>query len=245
MLQPQEMVNAVRAALERRPEVHLHQRPVELSVREGVLVMKGQVGDIIAKRVAHLTAIEVLGVDRVLDELRVAPGEQRTDAEIAEFLDELLMQESAFRDYAKKVVAAAEAQQPETGGPPRNHAIRASVRDGVVTLQGTVGSLTHRRLADVLAWWTPGTCGVRNFLHVVPDERDTDAEVSDALRIVLDKDPWLDATSIAVRVQGRVVTLEGLVPSQEQARMAEQDAWYVLGVHGVTNRLQVRPPQEP
>ncbi len=97
----------------------------------------------------------------------------------------------------------------------------------------------------MLAWWTPGVCGVCNFLHVVPDEQDNDAEVSDALRIILEKRPSLDAAAIGVRVQDRRVTLEGVVASEAQRRMAEESAWYVLGVHGVNNRLQVRLPQAP
>jgi osmotically-inducible protein OsmY len=243
MRQPEEMVTSVRAALERSPEVNLHDSTIELTVHDGVLVMTGEVQDIIAKRVAHLAAVRMLGMDRVLDELCVAPAARHSDTEIAGFLDRMLMQESAFRDYTRKVVAGVQRQTPGTGGSPGAQAITATVCDGVVTLKGTVGSLAHRRLADVLAWWTPGTCGVRNFLHVVPDEQDTDAEVNDALRIVLDKDPWLDAAAIAVRVTGRVVTLEGVVASEEQRRMAGQDAWYVLGVHGVDNRLQVQGPK--
>ena len=245
MLQPQEMVTAVRTALERCPEVNIHNSSIELTVHDGVLVLRGEVHDIIARRVAHLTAVRTLGVDKVQDELRVAPAKRHSDAEIARFLDRLLMQETAFRDYPRKVVVWAQARQPGTGSAPRDQVIVASVHDAIVTLEGTVGSLTHRRLADVLAWWTPGTCGVRNFLHVVPDEQDTDAEVTDALRIILDKNPWLDAGAIVVRVKGRVVTLEGVVASAEQARMAEEDAWYVLGVRGVDNRLQVRIPQAP
>jgi osmotically-inducible protein OsmY len=240
MLQPEEMVTAVRAALERRPQVNDHASRIALEVCDGVLVMSGEVRDIIAKRVAHLAAVETLGVNRVMDELRVAPTERRSDVQIAEFLDRLLMQESAFRDYARKVVAGAQSPPAGTDGSTREQAITASVRDAVVTLAGTVGSLTHRRLADVLAWWTPGACGVRNFLHVAPDEQDSDAEVTDMLRIVLDKDPWLDAAAIVVRVKERLVTLEGVVSSQEQSRMAEQDAWYVLGVRGVDNRLRVQ-----
>ena len=245
MLQPQEMVSAVRAALERRPEVNSHNSSIELTVHDGVLVMRGEVHGIVARRVTHLTAVEALGVDRVQDELRVAPAVRHSDAEIARFLERLLMQESAFRDYPKMVGAGAQAQQPGPGNASRDQAITASVHDAVVTLEGTVGSLTHRRLADVLAWWTPGTCGVRNFLHVVPDEQDSDAEVADALRIIFDKNPGLDAAAVLVRVKNRVVTLEGVVASEEQARMAEENAWYVLGVHGVDNRLQVRVPQAP
>jgi osmotically-inducible protein OsmY len=245
MQQSQEMVAAVRAALERRPEVNIHDSSIELTVHDGVLVMRGEVHGIIARRVAHLTAVQALGVDRVRDELRVAPAVRHSDAEIARFLERLLMQESAFRDYPKKVIAGAQTIPPGSGNVHRDQAITASVHDAVVTLEGTVVSLTHRRLADVLAWWTPGTSGVRNFLHVVPDEQDTDAEVTDALRIVLDKHPRLDAASITVRVKDRVVTLDGVVGSEEQARMAEENAWYVLGVHGVDNRLQVRVPQAP
>jgi osmotically-inducible protein OsmY len=241
MVQPDEMVSAVRAALERSPQLSGHSSRIALQVRDGVLVMSGEVENIIAKRLAHRAAVDSLGVNRVMDNLRVTPGERCSDAQIAGFLDGLLMQESAFRDYRIEVVAAA-GPQPAPGRSSRQeHALTAAVHEAVVTLAGTVGSLTHRRLADVLAWWTPGTCGVRNLVHVVPVEQDTDEELSDALRIILDKDPWLAAATIAVSVKDRTVTLEGVVTAEEQGRMAEQDAWYILGVHGVNNRLQVRP----
>jgi osmotically-inducible protein OsmY len=245
MLQPQAMMSAVRAALEKCPEVKIHDSSIGLTVHDGVLVMTGEVRDIIAKRVAHLTAVRALGADHVLDDLCVTPTVRHSDKEIAGFLERLLMQESAFRDYPKEIIPGLRVQQKETGNAPRDLAIRASVRDAVVTLEGAVGSLTHRRLADVLAWWTPGVCGVHNFLHVTPDELDTDAEVNDALRIILEKRPSLDAAAIEVRVKDRRVTLDGVVASGEQSRMAEESAWYVLGVHGVHNRLQVRLTQAP
>jgi osmotically-inducible protein OsmY len=241
MTQPEQMVTTVQAALERSPGVDLHDSSVRLAQHDDLLVMQGEVRDIITKRIAHLTATRLLGADRVRDELCVAPAEQRSDAEIAGSLDELLMQERAFRDYPKQVLAGPAGQLPQTGAVSRDMRILASVHAAVVTLEGTVGSLTHRRLAEVLAWWSPGTCCVRNFLHVVPAEQDSDAELSDALRIVLEKDPWLDADAISIRVKDRVVTLQGLAPSQEQCRMASQDAWYIPGVHGVDNQLQVRP----
>jgi osmotically-inducible protein OsmY len=245
MRQPQELMDAVRTALEKCPEVNFHDGSIKLTVHDTVLVMTGEVPDIIARRVAHLTAVRALGVEQVQDELLVMPAVRHSDKEIAGFLERLLMQESAFRDYQNMVIAGASVQQAGTGNAPRDQAIRASVRDAVVTLEGTVGSLTHRRLADVLAWWTPGVCGVRNFLHVTPDEQDNDAEVTDALRIILEKRPSLDAAAIEVKVKDRRVTLDGVVASEAQRRMAEECAWYVLGVHGVHNRLQVRLPQAP
>lgn len=240
MMQPVEMLSAVRAALERHPRVNLHASRVELAVRDDVIIMTGEVPDIVAKRAAYHTAARIAGAERVLDELRVAPAVQHSDAEIAGFLQRLLMQESAFRDYRWTVVAGEADLRSGSARAGGDQAIAASVRDGVVTLEGTVGSLTHRRLADVLAWWTPGACQVRNFLHVVPEEQDSDAEVSDALRIILDKDHRLDGASIGVQVKQRIVTLAGVVASEEQRRMVETDAWYVLGVHDVDNRLQVQ-----
>ena len=45
------------------------------------------------------------------------------------------------------------------------------VKKGIVTLNGEVPSLTHKRLAGVLAWWVPGTRDVVNGLEEVPAER--------------------------------------------------------------------------
>jgi len=114
------------------------------------------------------------------------------------------------------------------------------VKDGVVTLNGEVPSLTHKRLAGVLAWWVPGTRDVVNGLEEVPTEEDNDDELIDAVRLVLEKDPFVNASKIRVSSKDWVVTLEGLVPTEAMKQMAERDAWYVLGVKEVVNRIQVR-----
>jgi osmotically-inducible protein OsmY len=44
--------------------------------------------------------------------------------------------------------------------------IVVEVKDGVVTLNGEVPSLTHKRLAGVLAWWVPGVKSVVNRVEV-------------------------------------------------------------------------------
>ena len=40
---------------------------------------------------------------------------------------------------------------------PEAGSIIVAVKDGIVTLNGEVPSLTHKCLAGVLAWWVPGT----------------------------------------------------------------------------------------
>jgi osmotically-inducible protein OsmY len=113
------------------------------------------------------------------------------------------------------------------------------VKDGVVTLNGEVPSLTHKRLAGVLAWWVPGTRDVINGLEEVPPEEDNDDELVDAVRLVLEKDPFVNDASIRVSAKDWVVTLEGLVPTEAMKQMAERDAWYVLGVKSVSSRIAV------
>ena len=115
--------------------------------------------------------------------------------------------------------------------------IEFAVTDGVIVLEGHVISVPHRLFAGVLAWWTPGRCDVINALDLQPSYEETDEEVAEALRIVLEADPAVDATQIRPTCRDWAVTLEGSVPSEEQKRRAEMDAWYVSGVERVENRL--------
>jgi osmotically-inducible protein OsmY len=115
------------------------------------------------------------------------------------------------------------------------------VDDGVVTLSGEVWSLSHARMAELLAWWTPGVRGVANRLAIVPDEQDNDDEITDAVRLALDKDPLVQSEQIRVTTREQVVILEGLVRGSEERQMAELDVWYVgSAVAGVSNQIQVK-----
>jgi osmotically-inducible protein OsmY len=117
--------------------------------------------------------------------------------------------------------------------------IEVEVADGLVTLNGRVGSLSHKRLAGVLAWWVPGSQDVVNGLEVIPPMADTDDEVVDAVRLVLEKDPFVNASQIRVRCRDYVVTLEGEIPRLKEKEMAEADAWYVFRVNRVVNNIIV------
>ena len=117
--------------------------------------------------------------------------------------------------------------------------IHMEVRDGVVTLNGQVPSLSHKRLAGVLAWWVPGTREVINGLEDVPPEADNDDELIDAVRLVLEKDPFVNASKIRVSAKDWVITLDGLVPTEAMKQMAERDTGYVLDVKSVVNKTAV------
>jgi osmotically-inducible protein OsmY len=119
--------------------------------------------------------------------------------------------------------------------------IRYLVEDGIVTLSGEVSGLRLKRLAGVLAWWVPGSRDVVNGIAVVPPEEDTDDEMTDAVRIALEKDPFVEAAQVRVGTRDGVVTLTGLVRSENERHMAEFDAWCVFGVDRVENEIEAHP----
>jgi osmotically-inducible protein OsmY len=80
---------------------------------------------------------------------------------------------------------------------------------------------------------------VHNLLEVDPPEDDADNEITDAVRLALEKDPFVNASQITARTTDGAVILEGLVPRPMEREMAEDDAWYVFGVDDVVNGISV------
>jgi osmotically-inducible protein OsmY len=115
--------------------------------------------------------------------------------------------------------------------------IETEVKDGVIVLNGRVPSLAAKRLAGVIAWWVPGARDVVNGIAVEPPEEDAPIAIEEAVRVALDKDPFVDASQVRVGVRHRTVRLT--VHSQEARDAAEWDAWYVFGVDDVVNELEV------
>jgi len=231
----EEQIAEIRAHLEKEPVVNLHRYPVEIRIEDGGVVLEGEVEHLAAKRLIPLTAARLAPDKGVIDRLRVDPGERRGDGAVLDDVAQRVREESVFKDYQLRY----DAQREGATEPPAGR-IEVAVNDGVVTLSGEVQSLSHKRMADVLAWWAPGSVDVDNRLKVTPPERDSDGEIADALRMVIEKDPMLDATQIHIDVQDRKVKLEGMVVNEEHRRAAELDAWAVLGVHGVDNCLQLK-----
>jgi osmotically-inducible protein OsmY len=160
---------------------------------------------------------------------------------IGNLVRDALLQEPAFVDLTileERAGKVETVRMPPTGSRGE---IRYLVEDGVVTLSGEVPGLGRKRLAGVFAWWVPGSRDVVNGLAVVPPEEDSDEEMTDAVRIVLEKDPLVRASQIRVASRERVVTLEGLVATEAERDMAEYDAWCVFGVDKVVNEVAVRP----
>lgn len=233
---------AVKAAFEHGHDINLHRYPIrlEFDVTKGALTLEGEVENIIAKKRAFEIASRVEGIQGVMDRLTVVPGERRGDGAIRDSLVQELLQEPVLSLCTLRVQhkGAMEALRESTETP--DSLIEVSVNEGIIQLNGVVPSLSHKRLAGVLAWWTPGCRDVINGMRVMPPEADNDDEIADALRLVLEKDPLIHADQIGIRVRNRIVTLTGLVGNKEEKKMAELDAWYLLGVNKVVNGIDIR-----
>jgi osmotically-inducible protein OsmY len=235
-----EVVKILRAALEKEPGVDLEHDRIDIDLDGGVATLSGEVADIAAKRLTLEHAAALPAVIGIVDRLHVRPAEHMGDGAIGDHLEHVLANDSAFdqcvirrrRDGASSVV-----RTPVAGAG--TWWIEIAVGDGVVTLDGDVPSLSHQRLAGVFGWWVPGSRDVVNGLGVEPPEDDSEAEILDALRLVLDKDPFLEATQIHASCKGSVITLHGLVQSEAQKDSAEFDAWALLGVDKVVNEIQI------
>lgn len=234
------VIKDVMAALEREPKVDVHHYPISVEFAEGIITLEGQMKDVAAKKLALELGGAVASVTGIVDRLKVAAAEHMTDEVIREHVRDALIQETALSDCALRLRLGDFLEVIREPPADSRGAIEIAVQDGNVLLEGKVPSLSHKRLAGVLAWWVPGTQNVLNCLVVAPPEEDSDAEMIDALRLVLEKDPFVDADQIRVRAEDRTVTLEGLVLNETEREMAEHDAWYLFGVDNVINKLEVR-----
>ena len=225
-----DLVAALLAALEKDPDINLRESPIHVTYHDS-LRLEGEVANIIVKRKARRIAMQLSGLSDIEDRLKLRPGERRTGKALLDATVDALSQEPAFRD-----IPVHPAKSDASG----RDWIGVSVEACAVRLDGQVGSLSHRRLAEVIAWWVPGSCDVHNHMRVHPAEKDNDDEISDAVRMVLEKDPLLHAETLGVQTHDRRVTLTGSVHSDEQRRMAIYDCWYVPGVHEVHDRMQVQ-----
>jgi osmotically-inducible protein OsmY len=234
------ILKEVRAAFEREPRINPHAHPLRMDMEGDTLILDGEVGDIAAKKLALELGGAIPGVRGVVDRLHVAPAEHRGDGAIRDDLIRALLAEPDLRNCTVRACIKDQVDILREPAGDNCGSIEVRVEDGIVILDGEVISLSHKRLAGVLAWWTPGCRDVVNGLEVVPPEQDTDDEVTDALRIVLEKDPLVrDPEQIRIRTHDYVVTLEGVVNKEEDRHTAELDAWYLFGVDKVINRIDV------
>lgn len=214
----EEIVSRIKGDITDATHIDLVKTPIDFGFEDGKLVMEGMVDRISTKRKALLIAMDVKGDDRIIDRLKVKPASHMGDAEIIRHLENALDGEYTLE------------------GLPIDISV---TRDGIVHLDGTVNSLAQKRLAEVLAWWVPGSVDVVNNIEVTPQEKDSDDEIKDTVKLVFERDKLVKDGNVLVKVKGSIVTLTGLVKSTAAKEAAEDDVWCIFGVRDVVNKLEV------
>ncbi len=122
-------------------------------------------------------------------------------------------------------------------------AIGVSVKDGVVTLTGKVGSYSDQLEAIHAAERIRGVKAVACELSVdllEPHER-TDADIAQAASNVVAWNSVVPSGRIRIAVTSGWVRLEGTVDWQTQKHAAVSAVAHLLGVRGVENLITVNP----
>jgi len=204
-----------------QPEVA--EENIEVDAEAGVVTLSGTVDTVWKKHRAEQLTSEVIGVTEVVNRIVVVPTEDRRDEDLAEQIAEALSRNCAVR----------------------LDAIDVQVRDGKVTLSGTVSSPEAREAAVETAQVTMGVTEVEDRLAVREPDIDlyTDLEIEAMVRDQLYWDSRVEKKRIQVEVEDAVVTLSGQVDSAVEMRAAVNDARKIPSVRFVENQLLVSLPQ--
>ena len=125
--------------------------------------------------------------------------------------------------------------------------IAATVKDGVVTLEGTVDSFAEKWAAEKAVKRLPGVKALAVELKVeLPDASErTDSDIARAAEHALKWHVLVPYNQIKVTVENGRITLEGEVDRQFQKSAAERAVLHLTGLKGVTNQITIKPKVAP
>jgi osmotically-inducible protein OsmY len=121
--------------------------------------------------------------------------------------------------------------------------IRISVRDGVVTLTGSVSNCAEKLAAGRAAKRVAGLRGLAEDIVVKLPESSRRAD-TDIAAAAVDALKWmtsLPADGVRVTVRDGWLSLEGAVGGWQQKRVAQEAVGNLAGLKGVTNLILIEP----
>jgi osmotically-inducible protein OsmY len=191
---------------------------IAVKVTSGVVALTGYAVNAYEKYRAEVAVKRVTGVTAVANDLAVrAPlGGMPTDPEIA-----------------RDAVAALKVELPLDW-----EKIKPIVKEGHISLEGTVEWHDQRQRAEAVVRHLRGVLSVRNSIGLKP--RVAPFEIKHKIEEAFRRNAIIDAQKVAVDASGSEVTLRGEVRSWAERDEAQQTAWAAPGVLTVKNEITVR-----
>ncbi|MGA1845232.1 MAG: BON domain-containing protein [bacterium] len=200
---------------------------LDINVSDGHVTISGTVSSRAESKEIELLASEVRGAKSIINDLRIEFPSHRSD-----------------QDIEKDVISSMSRDVYLNG-----LSISVGVKDGVVTLNGSVDNAYQKKIAGDVALWVGNVKGIENNLAVKWQDEEavkegppsiSDDQLTETLRLEFNEDTRLAPLNITIEASAGHITLRGSVPSYFQKRVAGEDARDVIGVSGVTNLLTVK-----
>lgn len=117
------------------------------------------------------------------------------------------------------------------------------VKNGIVTLSGTVANYSQKLAAERAAKKVTGVRGIAEDIQigVSPVFRKNDTEIAESVLNALKWHSAVPEEKVKVKVEDGIVTLEGEVEWEYQRSSAKDSVDHLLGVRNVVNNISVKP----